>query len=939
MKKFLSLALAVVMIFSFASMASAKTVSEFSDYSATKTYIDSNKYYNDALQMMVDLELMTGRTDGSLDPAAPVNRLEFIIMLYKFTHAGQVAPATYTHTFSDVPWGGEYVGWAQSSGVSAGVGDGMFGSLQQIKHTEALAFVIKALGVKPEYEDSWAANWASTATVIADELQLIRDGAIANVNAMTRAEVAVLFYFALEAYPQQYGAYAYGQKQVRSNEAKTAISKYFDYTKYEAQVLANEYAAISGTKTDPGKSKIGTMTVPVSVPLNKLGFKVYYYGKVSTTSTTTIAKMTAINYTGNTEKTYGLGGISTDNQATAADVSFYGTGTLTSQSATNLIYKGAITASYKNYETYNPTFTGAQSTFVTKTSLLGGNNVRFLSNDYGKYFFFEDLTAVKISRIASDGAVTATKNGDSSTTIMSAIAANKISTDDTLAVGDYAIVAKVGNPADNIYWVDKAEVMIGSFNEVFNSQLIIAGKYYPRYNITGSYAYFDSSSNLVPSKGVDYNLYVFGNKVIQMIAVGEAPSETGEAYAYLKDFFKYGASNPTIEVVAYSAKDKAGKAYIVSPASSSYADLTATNVNGSIRKFSVDTNGLLVLGDTISGANVAAQAGAKMGFGVVGTALANYDGESTISLSTTAAANTAATRYSMNAGSVWFFLYGTNVRVVTNRPSELDLAEAVSTADGDITLWKASDTYGGFDLIKVAKVTTAQSPFADTESIVYAWGIGDVTATGNKTATFRAYNGTSVVQYATVADWNSANAGDQPTTLNGSDLNAYTLTVKNALLRLTLVEGKLKNIAKAESAAKASVFTAGAFSYLVTKDNVSTNADGTGVTTDNIDAQSELLAGAYKVLVQSIDTAIEITTTEKDTNASLTDADPTYNTLYFETIPTATKFYWVDLDANTANVVAPADIDLEKDGAYTYYMVWDLTNTRPSAIWVVFDAA
>ena len=151
---------------------------------------------------MLDLEIISRYPDGTLRPAQNVNRLEFIAMLFKFMYGGAPVNEGFAamNPFADVPeWGAAYVGWAYSGGIIADTGDNKFGPYEDVKLIHALSYIIWVFN--PEFELGWEDDYPAGILTIAHLLGLLpSDFTVPDQNALTRADAACLFNFAIEAY-------------------------------------------------------------------------------------------------------------------------------------------------------------------------------------------------------------------------------------------------------------------------------------------------------------------------------------------------------------------------------------------------------------------------------------------------------------------------------------------------------------------------------------------------------------------------------------------------------------------------------------------------------------------------------------------------------------------------------------------------------------------
>ncbi len=766
MKKFLSIALAVMMMFTLVLSASAKSIFEYSDLTDVdankdnRDYISSNSYFEDALQMMTDLEILTGRTDGSLDASASVNRLEFIVMLYKFTHGGSVPSSAYAeqHPFKDIPWGNEYVGWAYSSGIAAGISADKFGSTNHIKMVDALTFLIKALGVKPEFEGFTGENYASKASVIADSLGVMPgDFNAANVNSLTRAECAVLFNFALNAPMQKYDvAYngtiaVYTREPAQVNGAdQAAINKFFGYKRYEGEIVANNIFALkSFATTDEGKTLLSVkkidgldapadtkMTLSTDMGLANIGRGFYMYAKLSTTGA--ISKYSGLNVTGSSTSYGSSYRLNASGLVSPSDNGKY-------KDTTKISDKPMVSDSnvYVNYSLFTGAINGNADKTVNEVLSLGGtgNTFRLVKSGFSTYYIAEKLTAAKVISISSGEATIRTTTNvqhDVSTNL-----ADKIKTKyiigDSIEAGDYILCAPV--TGSDAWTVTKATLLEGTA-ESFNADagnLKIDTTYYGRYTVDGSCPFTDITTSSA------YKFYMVNNKVMGFV-LQTGTSSAGSDYCYVSEFFVSGGSTKVKEAKVFSTTDKSGKVYTVSSSSDDYDDFANGTSYRGLYKFSISGGNVILADPTPS---TSAQK-------IPVNKLDTYDNTDNFRFNGSKAASSGYFQMATNAGSVTFLVTAAGgVTVVQGTLPSYSTAQTLSTKS---TIILTGNPQGGVGTATTNRITgTVKAALFDEfvpngKGTAYVWGTADYSIKSNLSGSLNAFNGSDVVTYEFNAD-------------------------------------------------------------------------------------------------------------------------------------------------------------------------------------------
>ena len=175
LKKFLALALAVMMTLSL--MVTANAI----DTNAAVTDKDSiTDEFKEAVAVLNGLGIITGYEDGTFRPEKPITRQETTALVYRL-HSGDVkdtkndlySTADNIKQFTDVKadggqkWSAGYIGYCANQGIIKGVSDTRFAPTHEVTGYQVLAMVLRAIGYgqNKEYEGSgWQTRVASSAT-------------------------------------------------------------------------------------------------------------------------------------------------------------------------------------------------------------------------------------------------------------------------------------------------------------------------------------------------------------------------------------------------------------------------------------------------------------------------------------------------------------------------------------------------------------------------------------------------------------------------------------------------------------------------------------------------------------------------------------------------------------------------------------------------------
>ena len=185
LKRALSFALATVMVIGMMVVGAGAAFTDAADV-----------VNEDAVNMMVALNVINGKPDGSFAPKAVVTRAEMAKMIcYALLGATQAEqlPAS-SQIFSDVPvdfWAAKYIQYCYSQGIVGGHGDGTFAPNDNVTGYQAAKMILVAKGHTKDgaYEGT---GWETK--VAADAMKTIFAGSkTASFNAAATREEAAYY--------------------------------------------------------------------------------------------------------------------------------------------------------------------------------------------------------------------------------------------------------------------------------------------------------------------------------------------------------------------------------------------------------------------------------------------------------------------------------------------------------------------------------------------------------------------------------------------------------------------------------------------------------------------------------------------------------------------------------------------------------------------------
>lgn len=189
LKRALSLALASVM----AMVIGVMVVGASPSYKDVK---DSDNI--EAIEVLQAVGIMVGDDNGGFNPDANVTRTEMAVIMCR------LLKLDYDHyrginNFSDVPgWAASYVAACVADGVTAGIGDGLYGGSDNVTAAQAALMIMKTLGYF-QYAEDLEPDGQAAAIRQASYIGLF-NGVNANAeDALTRNQAAQLVLNGLKA--------------------------------------------------------------------------------------------------------------------------------------------------------------------------------------------------------------------------------------------------------------------------------------------------------------------------------------------------------------------------------------------------------------------------------------------------------------------------------------------------------------------------------------------------------------------------------------------------------------------------------------------------------------------------------------------------------------------------------------------------------------------
>ena len=156
-RKVLALVLVVAMMFSFAAMASAKELKDYTDAESVS--------YDTAVEVLSALEILNGYEDDTFRPTNSISREEMAKMIAVMANAGDTdVDSLYAAAceFADVEktrWSASYISYCAYTGIVAGVGENCFNPYGNVTALETAKMLLVLMGFDADEQGYVGSNW------------------------------------------------------------------------------------------------------------------------------------------------------------------------------------------------------------------------------------------------------------------------------------------------------------------------------------------------------------------------------------------------------------------------------------------------------------------------------------------------------------------------------------------------------------------------------------------------------------------------------------------------------------------------------------------------------------------------------------------------------------------------------------------------------------
>lgn len=157
---------------------------------------ESNSYYK-AIKVLSGLGIVKGDDEGNFNPTSDIKRSEMVALVCRAMGEEAVAESSGGSTFDDVAanhWATGYIAWGVSSGIVNGVGDNKFDPDASVKFQDAVVMVLRALGYERIAQRSENGGYPTGYLKVASQRGVLAGTSFDGATAATREVVAQVIY-------------------------------------------------------------------------------------------------------------------------------------------------------------------------------------------------------------------------------------------------------------------------------------------------------------------------------------------------------------------------------------------------------------------------------------------------------------------------------------------------------------------------------------------------------------------------------------------------------------------------------------------------------------------------------------------------------------------------------------------------------------------------
>ncbi len=164
--------------------------------------VESTNSYYKAIKVLSGLGIAQGDDEGNFNPTNDVKRSEMVAFVCRAMGEEDIATASASNAFTDVAanhWAAGYIAWGVNRGVINGMGDGTFAPDASVTYQDAVVMIMRALGYDRIAQRAENGGYPTGYLKLASQYGVLKDAGYDNAKAATREIIAQLIYNALTA--------------------------------------------------------------------------------------------------------------------------------------------------------------------------------------------------------------------------------------------------------------------------------------------------------------------------------------------------------------------------------------------------------------------------------------------------------------------------------------------------------------------------------------------------------------------------------------------------------------------------------------------------------------------------------------------------------------------------------------------------------------------
>jgi hypothetical protein len=164
--------------------------------------VESTNSYYKAIKVLSGLGIAKGDEAGNFNPQNDVKRSEMVAFVCRAMGEEDIATASASSAFTDVAanhWAAGYIAWGVNRGIINGMGDGTFAPDASVTYQDAVVMIMRALGYDRIAQRAENGGYPTGYLKLASQYGVLKDAGYDNAKAATREIIAQLIYNGLTA--------------------------------------------------------------------------------------------------------------------------------------------------------------------------------------------------------------------------------------------------------------------------------------------------------------------------------------------------------------------------------------------------------------------------------------------------------------------------------------------------------------------------------------------------------------------------------------------------------------------------------------------------------------------------------------------------------------------------------------------------------------------